>query len=348
MRAICSVLAVIFLLIAATSAQPAFRVRFDQTEYAAVPGEPVTVRLLLDPVPSSGLFSFGIKLTFEADRAKVVDTSAITVVPPLDFNGFFGAGAFKEVGPGFAGVKGTVNVIAQPLVTYSGPLLATFSMTLTGTSPAHLGLELFRTVSPNEDLFIDGNQVTLDSGLTFGSATLNPVAGSGLRVEIKQAVSSGQTQHITLSFPTCASMNYTVEAREVLPAGTQWQPLPGAPHNSGSVEDVTGSRQRFYRVRSEPARVFVVSIQAVSDPNSSSQRVILAYPACPGWDHTVEYRDSVGPGTAWQSLPGGPHNNGTVIDNTAGVQRFYRVRLSPPSIGRQTPLLVNKAREAGR
>ena len=41
---------------------------------------------------------------------------------------------------------------------------------------------------------------------------------------------------------------YTVEFTDDL-AHPNWQALPGAPHNSGSVTDSPASSHRFYRVR---------------------------------------------------------------------------------------------------
>jgi len=52
---------------------------------------------------------------------------------------------------------------------------------------------------------------------------------------------------ITFSAP-CVGQNIFVEFRDEL--GTPpWQPLPGGPHNSGSVTDTSTAPRRFYRLR---------------------------------------------------------------------------------------------------
>ncbi len=55
---------------------------------------------------------------------------------------------------------------------------------------------------------------------------------------------------VTLGFGVASGRDYFVEFRDSLAAESSWQPLPGAPHNSGSVVDSSGGPQRFYRLRS--------------------------------------------------------------------------------------------------
>ncbi len=58
-------------------------------------------------------------------------------------------------------------------------------------------------------------------------------------------------------------------------------------------------------------------------------RLVISYALCPGQNHFVEFRDSLGPGT-WQTLPSGPHNSGSLIETNSAPQRFYRLRITPP------------------
>jgi hypothetical protein len=62
-------------------------------------------------------------------------------------------------------------------------------------------------------------------------------------------LAAGQGVRLTITFPTAAGHDYTVEARNTLAASSPWQALPGAPHNSGSVTDTNSLQQRFYRLR---------------------------------------------------------------------------------------------------
>lgn len=60
---------------------------------------------------------------------------------------------------------------------------------------------------------------------------------------------SGQGERITLTYPTTVGRNYTVEFRDSLGPASVWQPLSGAPHNSGTVIQTNILSQRFYRVQ---------------------------------------------------------------------------------------------------
>ena len=52
-----------------------------------------------------------------------------------------------------------------------------------------------------------------------------------------------------LNFTPCPGHTHTVEFRNVLGDVNGWQPLPGAPHNSGSVVVTNSTTSRFFRVR---------------------------------------------------------------------------------------------------
>jgi hypothetical protein len=60
--------------------------------------------------------------------------------------------------------------------------------------------------------------------------------------------------------------------------------------------------------------------------NGGADGTRITFNPQPGFDHFVQFSDSLLP-DSWQSLPGGPHNNGLVLDaSAAGVpRRFYRV-----------------------
>ena len=56
---------------------------------------------------------------------------------------------------------------------------------------------------------------------------------------------------LLLRFTPCDQMDHTIEFRNALESG-QWQPLPGAPHNSGSVTVTNVLPRQFFRVRMDP------------------------------------------------------------------------------------------------
>jgi hypothetical protein len=58
------------------------------------------------------------------------------------------------------------------------------------------------------------------------------------------------------------------------------------------------------------------------------QPLLLTFPTCAGYDHTVQTRNSAGSG-GWVALPGGPHNSGSLFVTNTSSARFFRVMASP-------------------
>lgn len=151
------------------------KLRFDQDAYtAAAKGSSVPLRILIEPPPVSGLFSFGVRVTFDPAYAFLDPVLGARVEQTLNFSGVGGAGAIVETGPGFIGVKGTLDVFAPALQPYLGDLLATIHLqnqAEPGTS-YRVGLEIFRSVGPTETVFVDGTGRALDTRLSFGFADI--------------------------------------------------------------------------------------------------------------------------------------------------------------------------------
>jgi hypothetical protein len=83
-------------------------------------------------------------------------------------------------------------------------------------------------------------------GGDYSSASVDLVVGAGgLMLSIMPSATPGQ---FTITFPVVAGKNYVVQSRDALGQGSAWQPLPGAPHNSGSLTVTNNVPQRFYRV----------------------------------------------------------------------------------------------------
>ena len=57
------------------------------------------------------------------------------------------------------------------------------------------------------------------------------------------------SERITLSYPVLCGKNQIIEYRNDLGSEGQWWPLPGAPHNDGTVMETNVLSQRFYRLR---------------------------------------------------------------------------------------------------
>jgi hypothetical protein len=166
------------LMLARVPAAQTIAVRFDQPTYAVLPGQPFTVQVLLDSDPRTsiadpltrGLFSYGVKLTFNPLSASIGSVNAIAVPSALDFDGF-DPGAQRAVGSGFAAVRGTIN--STTFVPYGGTVLASVVITDLPTSgPYTLGLQLYQTLGNSEQVFLDGSGAVLDNSIAFGSATV--------------------------------------------------------------------------------------------------------------------------------------------------------------------------------
>ncbi len=57
-------------------------------------------------------------------------------------------------------------------------------------------------------------------------------------------------------------------------------------------------------------------------------RVNLSFTPPSSQNYFVQTRDSIESGL-WQTLPGGPHNSGTVTDTNSAPRRFYRIQVAP-------------------
>jgi hypothetical protein len=63
----------------------------------------------------------------------------------------------------------------------------------------------------------------------------------------------------------------------------------------------------------------------------SGRRLQLTFAPCPNYDNFVEFATALSNAPAWQPLPGGPFNSGSVVVSNLTAQTFFRVRLSSPS-----------------
>ena len=105
----------------------------------------------------------------------------------------------------------------------------------------------------------------------------------------------------------------------VAPAGGG-DPLLGGDYSAASIElEVVGNVV-------PPSLAITVGAQ----PPGQGFKVTLTFSPMAGRNHFVEFRDSFGADASWQSLPGAPHNSGSVIDLTTSPQRFYRLRIAAP------------------
>jgi len=107
-----------------------------------------------------------------------------------------------------------------------------------------VGWQTFAGGPHNSGLYRDTNNVSERFyRLRLAASTFGPFP-----LHIARTATPSQ---LRLSFPTVTGYNYTVEFRSNVATGI-WQPLPGAPHNSGAVNVDNNGSQSFYRVRASP------------------------------------------------------------------------------------------------
>lgn len=229
----------------------AVQIEFDQPSYSAITGAEVTVEVRIDHegrIPES-LFSYGIRLV--PDDTTGLTLTAITVPAELDYNGF-SSGARIDADPAILGAKGNINLGSG---NYAGTLIATYVFSYDSPGTYNLGLEIYRTLGENEDVFIDGDGVTIDDLIEPIAATatltvIDPIPDlESINFRIFEVI--GNT--VTLSFNPQAGFDHTAEFKNNLLDPT-WTPVPGGPHNTGTVIDTLPvSGIRFYRLVVVPA-----------------------------------------------------------------------------------------------
>lgn len=186
----------------------------------------------------------------------------------------------------------------------------------------------------SEDFIVapsDGSDPWTGGDYTGAFADLTVITGSVPTNVVKHLTITytrltGGTNKATLNYSAVAGYDCYVEYRDQLVGGTGWQTFPGGPHNSGVYNDTNNVPRRFYRLRATPTGTvsltpFRVDVVKTGTPG----QLRLMYPVVAGYNYTIEFRASAASG-AWQDLPGGPHNSGNVLVNSAGAPQFFRVR----------------------
>lgn len=152
---------------------PNYRVEFPQANYDVSALQEFTTSVRINPVPASGLFSYGLICTVEGNNG-LAGIVTMVPVPDLGFDGIRGAGsrAVSAITGRYTG-KGSVNIQLPQKTNHNDPILGTLA--IAGLTPGTyvLGLASYNTLGPTESVFVDGQSRSLDSQLVFGSATLS-------------------------------------------------------------------------------------------------------------------------------------------------------------------------------
>jgi len=136
-----------------------------------------------------------------------------------------------------AGVSNRVELISVPV---TGSVAGTTRFRV----QAGTGVDL----SSDFLVFMNSGPALTGGAYSAAEAVLTVTAGlpqGPLSISVTNA--GGGARGVTVTFPPPSGVNVTVQFRDQL-LGSLWQPVAGAPHNSGSAFDLTTSSNRFYRV----------------------------------------------------------------------------------------------------
>ncbi len=155
-------------------------VHFDQDVYTVNgPGEEIQAQILIDADPdrngdqpvAGGLFSYGVKMSFNPAKGDVDSLADVVVPAEMDYFGFDSGALISVTPPGEVAVHANVqqDILSAP-VGYNGTLLATVTLTnlATAVDMYPLNLDFSRDLGINEDFFVENDTgVTLDPMIMF-------------------------------------------------------------------------------------------------------------------------------------------------------------------------------------
>ncbi len=145
---------------------------FSQSGFESSPFVEFHTPILIDPVPSPGIFSYGLICSLQGSNGLV---GIVTMDPAADlgFDGPFGPGVRGiNAETGLFSAKGSVDALAVGRPMHMAATLG--SLTIAGLPEGNYTLRLasYNTLGPTETIFVDGLNRPLDPLLNFGTATL--------------------------------------------------------------------------------------------------------------------------------------------------------------------------------
>lgn len=240
------------LLTSFTSAQtPAVNVTITADDTVLIPGQTTTVRVFAQvdsSIESSsvGISSWYVDLLNSNGIATVPDYDNLTMSSSDNFDPTWSSGTtdglnrrgiynnFLFFNP-TAGMGSPVELLAVEL-TANQIGVTTLSVQAGTTVPSSADDFLVQPIEEGELQFIGGNYAL--ASVMVRVITISEAINLGI---------SKTAEGVELNFTPVAGYDHTVMFRDDLSLG-DWAPLPGAPHNSGSVTDSTVALKRFYSV----------------------------------------------------------------------------------------------------
>ena len=152
------------------------RVEFPLPAYEILLGQEFQAPVRMNPLPASGLFSYGLIVTVEGNNG-LIGITTMTPRPPLAFDGIMGSGTRGVTAePGKFSAKGTANIFPPEKPNHMEPELGTLAVAALPEGTYTLRLATYNTLGPTETVFVDGQCRPLDEQLAFGTATLTVIA----------------------------------------------------------------------------------------------------------------------------------------------------------------------------
>jgi hypothetical protein len=139
-----------------------------------------------------------------------------------------------------AGVNDPVLLMSIPVVGITGGNTR-FSVRAGTGSPALVN-DFLVAPKTGGDPFTGGDYALASANLTVIGAPCS------IQVTFQRLDAQVPAGRLQVQFTPCPGRTHTVESRTLVDSGT-WQPLPGAPHNSGTVFVTNTIPQRYFRVR---------------------------------------------------------------------------------------------------
>ena len=155
--------------------EPLTRVEFPLSAYDLLLGQEFQAPVRINPLPASGLFSYGLIITVEGNNGLI----GITTMAPkatLAFDGVMGPGSRGVAAEtGRFSAKGTVNIFPPEKPNHTEPELGNLAVAGLPEGTYTLRLATYNTLGPTETIFVDGACRPLDAQLAFATATLNVI-----------------------------------------------------------------------------------------------------------------------------------------------------------------------------
>jgi hypothetical protein len=163
------------LLLSSASApggELATRIEFPKTAYTILTGQEFQTTVGINPLPASGLFSYGLIITVEGNNG-LIGITTMTPQPALTFDGVMGPGSRGVAAEaGRFSAKGSVNIFLPEKANHLESSLGTLTVAGLPEGTYTLRLATYNTLGPTESIFVDGQCRSLDPGLQFGTAAL--------------------------------------------------------------------------------------------------------------------------------------------------------------------------------